>query len=156
MGEPVRKRLFEELQTYNDRLEKLLSSSNSIAELEQKRRAASQLGSNSAMDTAFRYFWRHADRLYNTLSKAWNCSCSPTYHSTKMILQHPTSAELHFPLFFCSKTNIDQSISQSWRLRETNIKVVEDPTFQNPPSIQTTSSQPNRYILYSFACPAGN
>lgn len=98
MGERTRTRLFTELQTYNDRLEKLMASTDIVSELEEARQKQLSTRSNPA-STAMGKFWHSADKLYRTLLGAWNCSCRD-HHCAQLMLQHraPTDRDFHLCL----------------------------------------------------------
>lgn len=97
LGESTRDRLFEQLSSYNDRLEKLLSSSDEISELQKSRNIASKSATASFVDTAICKFWHSASQFYVALLAAWNCECFDQ-HCAYLHLQHRTSAEKDFQL----------------------------------------------------------
>ena len=110
LGENTRKRLFEELQTYNDRLEKLLSTGDIVSTLNQSTHNALKATSTS-IDSTLCKFWYSADRLYRALLAAWNCGCYHHHHA-RLILQHRMSTkEKEFSLILDS--DISQG-SQEW------------------------------------------
>ncbi|GAB1313197.1 Prion-inhibition and propagation HeLo domain-containing protein [Madurella fahalii] len=98
MGERTRTRLFTELQTYNDRLEKLMASSDVVSELEEVRQKQLSTTSKPA-STAMSKFWYSADKLYRALLEAWNCGCRD-HHCAHLILQHraPSDRDFHLRL----------------------------------------------------------
>lgn len=96
VGEGTRTRLFGELQTYNDRLEKLMASSDIVAELENIRQGQPE-NQSRALTTAMSKFWNHAEKLYRALAVAWSCSCRD-HHRARLMLQHRTSTNRDFRL----------------------------------------------------------
>jgi hypothetical protein len=95
-GETVRKRLFGEIQSYNDKLEKLLDTSDKDAFLVQQRNVVAQ---TNAIDTAICSFWLQARKLFKALVSAWGCQCKAK-HTTKLLLQHQTTKQPEFYLTF--------------------------------------------------------
>ncbi|KAK7918486.1 hypothetical protein PG985_010360 [Apiospora marii] len=94
LGEEKRKELFGKLETYNDRLEKLTTTSDAISQLQANRQAAKSTA--SVVNTALLKFWNHADKLYRIMVDAWNCSHDQ--HCAQLILQHRTTADKEFRL----------------------------------------------------------
>lgn len=94
VGERSRTRLFAEFQTYNDRLERLLASSDVVSELE-KARQKQWVSPKSA--TAMSKFWGNADKLYRALLEAWSCGCRD-HHYAQLVLQHRTPTDKNFCL----------------------------------------------------------
>ncbi|KAI1486110.1 hypothetical protein F5X96DRAFT_673989 [Biscogniauxia mediterranea] len=66
LGESTRKRLFGELQVYNDRLSNLLSASDVVSNLQTKRSTTAK----GAIDVPTCKFWYHTDRLYKAMLDA--------------------------------------------------------------------------------------
>ncbi|KAF2730966.1 hypothetical protein EJ04DRAFT_443922 [Polyplosphaeria fusca] len=137
IGEARRKELFGELKDYNERLEKLLTTSDAIAQLTSKRSLSSTYSPHGTT-RAIGHIWRHADRLHTALSKAWNCGCS-RQHSASIFLQHRAATELEFLLLFLDHATNNVGIPTSWGSRQAKIKLVDPPT----------SSQPFRQITIS-------
>ncbi|KAK0709991.1 hypothetical protein B0T26DRAFT_755112 [Lasiosphaeria miniovina] len=94
-NEAVRRRLFGELQEYNNKLEKLLDSSDEDTRLTQQRTAVGQL---TAIDTAICNFWIQARTLFRALALAWVCSCQ--HHGARLLLQHRTTKQHEFQVIF--------------------------------------------------------
>ncbi|KAF7558495.1 hypothetical protein G7046_g5664 [Stylonectria norvegica] len=72
-GEGVRKKLFDDLQAYNDKLEKLLDSGDKDTQLQQQRALRVK---TTEIDTAICNFWIQARRLFKVLMANWNCRSS--------------------------------------------------------------------------------
>ncbi|KAK8076172.1 hypothetical protein PG994_003444, partial [Apiospora phragmitis] len=94
LGEEKRKVLFEKLETYNDRLEKLTTTSDAISQLQANRKATRS--TVSAVNGALLKFWNHADKLYRIMVETWNCNHDQ--HCAQLILQHRTTADKEFRL----------------------------------------------------------
>ncbi|KAL7912178.1 hypothetical protein GGI35DRAFT_308706 [Trichoderma velutinum] len=82
-GESVRSKLFAELQAYNDKLDKLLDSSDKVSALEQRKASRHQ---ERAIDSAICSFWVQATKLFKALAATWKCHCIE--HLTILPLQH--------------------------------------------------------------------
>ncbi|KAF2744653.1 hypothetical protein M011DRAFT_496157 [Sporormia fimetaria CBS 119925] len=90
-----RERLFVQFQHANDRMRSLLENSDQIAIARRDR----EPGKNaSVMGRKLNDFWRHAKRLHDALSSAWQCSCVD--HQTTLQLQHRTSDKPEFDVVF--------------------------------------------------------
>ncbi|KAI8635552.1 hypothetical protein F5Y19DRAFT_408285 [Xylariaceae sp. FL1651] len=100
LGESTRIRLFSELQTYNDRLEKLTLTSDAVSELQADHKNMISTSATSAMVASLCKFWNHADRLYNALMGAWGCNCYEQ-HFAELILQHRQPLDNDFLITFC-------------------------------------------------------
>ncbi|KAK6822468.1 hypothetical protein PG987_014013 [Apiospora arundinis] len=98
-----------DFQEYNERLEKLTSTSDAISQAQANRQAANSAA--SAVNTALLKFWNHADRLYRIMVEAWNCTHDQ--HCAQLVLQHRTTAEKEFRLGL-SSVNPESPGSNSW------------------------------------------
>ncbi|KAH8901323.1 hypothetical protein GQ53DRAFT_707647 [Thozetella sp. PMI_491] len=115
-GESVRNKLFAELQASNDKLEKLLDSSDKESHLLQQRALAKQ---SSAVDTAICNFWIQGAKLFKALSASWKCHCNGQ-HSVKLLLQHPTTKTLELELLSM------KSLNNNWEIKKTRISQGND------------------------------
>lgn len=86
-NEPVRNEIFERLRKSNERLEKLLSTSDKIAALESVAVAPSTTKQTSSQEVAFKTAWRKAELLYKALQASWRCSCQQ-HHLANLRLSH--------------------------------------------------------------------
>ncbi|KAK4033528.1 hypothetical protein C8A01DRAFT_49909 [Parachaetomium inaequale] len=124
LGESVRKSLFEEMKGYNDRLRNLLETSDAVFQAQSARNSTKATREQSVACG----FWKHADRLYSVLSKAWNCSCWQQHHA-HLLLQdrHRPSPEPDFQLMLWSDSPHlpPDSTSNSWFCHSTRVEVVE-------------------------------
>ena len=94
-GERKRNELLDQLQECNERLEKLVRSSDKVSACQDAApRFTKQI---SAMDNAFRKIARKADVLYRALKTSWECSCQ-SHHTTNLRLEHRTFAEVYFEI----------------------------------------------------------
>jgi hypothetical protein len=109
-----REKLFGKLQDSNDRLRRLLESSDQNT---AARRTRETCKPKSVVNRKINEFWRHAKRLHEVLSKAWQCGCAT--HMANLQLQHRTSDKVEFDVLF----NVGPlSTRGGWR--ETKIKMV--------------------------------
>ncbi|KAK0614454.1 hypothetical protein B0T14DRAFT_570391 [Immersiella caudata] len=122
MRETDRTRIFGELHLGNDRLEKLLQMNDHLSALQTARQKATANATASA--TALVDFWRHADRLYTTLSRSWGCSCVHS-HCARLALEHRTNSEKEFRLLVSYGPAIPTAVTGSsgkWKLCSLKIK----------------------------------
>ncbi|PSN68573.1 hypothetical protein BS50DRAFT_571825 [Corynespora cassiicola Philippines] len=123
IGESRRKELFAELKCYNDRLEKLLTTSDVISRLESTR--SKDPRNNKVMQSAIGSFWRHADHLYKVLSKAWCCGCAGQ-HLANIFLQHEALIGSEFLLLFLDDST-PANTQNRWQMRDTKIQLSDPP-----------------------------
>jgi hypothetical protein len=91
----TRKRLFGELQQYNDKLEKLLEASDEDVRLQRDRKSNCHLDS---VDSGICNIWRQAKNVFQALASAWTCQCQQ--HGAKLLLQHRTTGKAEFEIMF--------------------------------------------------------
>lgn len=94
-NETARKRLFGELQQYNDKLEKLLKASDEDIRLQRVRKSKGELDS---IDLGVCNIWRQAKNVFQALASAWTCQCQQ--HGAKLLLQHRTTPRTEFEITF--------------------------------------------------------
>ncbi|KAK3314613.1 hypothetical protein B0H66DRAFT_605559 [Apodospora peruviana] len=135
-GEANRTELLVQLQEYNDKLEKLLSTSDRDAQLKKQRTAVQY---KTSIDAALCSFWKHASRLFGALASAWNCSCRDQ-HWAKLLLQHRTDRTAEFDVMFISG-------SSGWQIQHT--KISENDGIKNGPTAQASS--PNSMPIHQPA-----
>ncbi|KAK0616330.1 hypothetical protein B0T14DRAFT_245057 [Immersiella caudata] len=125
LGEQARTRLFTEFQTYNDRLEKLMASSDVVSELEETRQKQQQQASKPAM-SAITKFWGTAEKLYRALFEAWSCSCRD-HHCAQLELRHRDLRDNDFQLHLDSGTR-EVPGSSLWSRYQVTVKILgEEP-----------------------------
>lgn len=146
----MRKRLFAELQGYNDKLEKLLDSSDEDTQAMQKRTVRGNL---TAIDSAICSFWVQARNLFRALALAFKCRCQQ--HDAKLLLQHRTGKAPDFEVIFT------ELVSSRWKIHKTRISqggealavlLKESVTLFEAPSMPPRQpshrvSRPNRSVL---------
>ncbi|RYP70252.1 hypothetical protein DL771_005555 [Monosporascus sp. 5C6A] len=123
MGETTRRGLFKELQTYNDRLEKLVTTSDIVSNLQTTRQAA-QPTTASIIDAAICKFWNHADGLYRALLGSWTCICRED-HSAHLLLQHRKPPDTHFRLVLSSNSRPNVPGKGAWSICRIRAEVAQ-------------------------------
>jgi len=123
-----REKIFAQLEVANERMRKLLESSDRTS-------AARQRGNTTKaaymINRKINEFWQHAKRLHEVLAAAWGCGCAS--HITNLGLEHRTSSDkVEFDVLFY--LNDDQQ-KVGWQ--GTRIKLVTD---ANALSIQVPRS----------------
>jgi hypothetical protein len=94
LGERTRNELFGLLKECNERLEKLLSSSDRVSALQNTPGHSKQ---TSVLDSAFKSVSKKSDQLFKALQNAWQCSCQQ-YHFANLRLEHRTLTEVFFEI----------------------------------------------------------
>lgn len=117
-----RERLFLQFKDANEKMRNLLESSDQIAAARFCRETTK---GPSAMKHKMNEFWRHAKRLHDALTKAWQCNCGS--HVANLQLQHRTCDEVEFHVLFDLGSTPTRA---AWR--DTKIKMV--------PNVVSTSS----------------
>ena len=103
LNEPVRKELFTQLKNCNERLEKLLDTSDKLSSL--KNAAPTKIKQNYTLETAFKKIRYKSEVLFKALQDAWQCSCQE-YHFANLRLEHPKLLEICFEVIL---TSVDPS-----------------------------------------------
>jgi hypothetical protein len=93
IGERIRDELFGQLKECNERLEKLLSSSDRVSALQNAAPGHSK--QTSVLESAFKRVSKKSDLLFKALQNAWQCSCQQ-YHFANLRLEHRTLTEVYF------------------------------------------------------------
>ncbi|KAF1950556.1 hypothetical protein CC80DRAFT_395865, partial [Byssothecium circinans] len=93
--EAVREDLFGQLKKCNERLEKLLSTSDQITALQDTPPSTSK--QMSILETAFKKAYRKSELLFMALQKSLSCSCQQ-YHFANLRLEHRTLPEMCFEI----------------------------------------------------------
>jgi hypothetical protein len=94
-GEKVRSELFCQLKECNERLEKLLSSSDRVSALQDATPGPNK--QTSVLESAFKTSSKKSYKLFEALQKAWQCSCQQ-YHFANLRLEHRTLQETCFDI----------------------------------------------------------
>ncbi|KAF2737057.1 hypothetical protein EJ04DRAFT_410694, partial [Polyplosphaeria fusca] len=92
-----RQRLFAKLQEANDRMRNLLQSSDETT-IARRNRQPVKYGTHNLVNRTINEFWRHAKRLHEALSKAWQCGCAS--HQANLALKHRASDTVEFEILF--------------------------------------------------------
>ena len=108
----------------------LLESSDQTTTARRNREVSKP---NSSANRKINEFWQHARRLHGALSKAWQCGC--TSHTANLQLQHRTSEQVEFDVFF----DVGSVSGNDWR--GTKIKMLNDITTD---IVGVTKSVPQR------------
>ena len=113
LGENRRDGLFALLKEGNQRLEKLLVSSDTISALQNAPPSA--VKQISVLENAFKKAYRKSELLFKALQKSWNCTCLQ-HHFANLRLEHRSSAEVYFEiiLMFIRPSGWDD-IPWNWR-----------------------------------------
>lgn len=91
LNEPIREGLLKRMKECNERLEKLLSTSDIVS----ARESADVLKTTGALEVTLRKAWRKSDHLFKAIQNAWQCSCEQ-YHFANLRLEHRTLPEICF------------------------------------------------------------
>jgi hypothetical protein len=94
-NEPVRKGLLNQLKEFNERLEKLLRTSDRISALQDPAPASTK--QTHALEKVFKKAWKKSDLLFKALQKAWQCTCQQ-YHFANLRLEHRTIPDVCFEI----------------------------------------------------------
>jgi hypothetical protein len=92
-NEPVRKALLNQLKDSNERLEKLLRTSDRMSALQDAVPAS--MKQTHTLEKVFKKAWRRSDLLFRALRKAWQCTCQQ-YHFANLRLEHRTVTDVCF------------------------------------------------------------
>ncbi|KAH7086083.1 hypothetical protein BKA63DRAFT_32446 [Paraphoma chrysanthemicola] len=112
-GEPVRRELFGRLKECNERLEKLLSTSDKLSALENAAPTATK--HSHTLESTFKKVWRTSDLLYRAIQNAWQCTCLQHHHAN-LRLEHRKSSEACFDIILTPGNHSSQSIpAWSWK-----------------------------------------
>ena len=117
-SETTRNKLFAQLQDYNDKLEKLLSTAGHDAELAQQRTSRRRAVD---ADSGVCSFWVHAARLFRAMASAWNCACREQ-HCARLLLEHRMSKTSEFNVLFATP------MPECWDVHRTRITEGDEET----------------------------
>ncbi|KAF2818116.1 hypothetical protein CC86DRAFT_337510 [Ophiobolus disseminans] len=114
IGERVRDELFGQLKECNERLEKLLSSSDRVSALQDV--APGYTKQTSELALAFKKISKKSRSLFQALQNAWQCSCQQ-YHFANLRLEHRTLAEVCFKIIVVFVAPLEHG-NTPWRWKE--------------------------------------
>lgn len=146
--EAARKELFAQLQTHNDRLEKLLSNSDRDAQLKQQ---ADSLRSATNIDPALCNFWKSSAKFFRALVSVWTCGCQEQ-HSARLLLQHRAAMKAVFSVTFATPRRSQWFIHQARVTEQLDDDGTEAPARSSAPS--TVASVPIQTPCHRHSRPA--
>ncbi|KAI8936693.1 hypothetical protein NX059_007085 [Plenodomus lindquistii] len=113
-GESTRNELFGQLKECNERLQKLLSSSDRVSALQDVAPVYAKMTSELA--SAFKEISKKSRLLFQALQNAWQCSCQQ-YHFANLRLEHRTLTVVRFEiiLMFIAPSEHEDT---PWRWKE--------------------------------------
>jgi hypothetical protein len=116
-----RNKLIEKLAQNNEKLQRLLDSSDRLASSRRLRESKKSL----VGATFLRGIWLHANSLFTSLTKAWRCDCQ-SFHQANLLLRHRTTSNVDFKvlLFFDPRKACPDPGPWTWQ--ETDIKMLDN------------------------------
>lgn len=139
----ARKRLFDELQGYNDKLETLLKASDEDVRLVNYRKSRQQ---SENIDMAICGFWKKARSVFQALASAWICQCQQ--HGAKLLLQHRTAGKVEFDLILTG------FIPSRWGVHRIRVSEGDDMIAARlKESVTTLENIPNRHPSHRQSYP---
>jgi hypothetical protein len=112
MRKSTRDRLFDKFDKANERMRKLLESNDQIA---AARNRTDTQKIPTMLSRKMNEFWRHAKRLHEALSGAWQCNCAS--HIANLCLEHRTCDNIEFDVLFSLATTHQQLGWQGTRIK---------------------------------------
>lgn len=111
LNDPTRKELLRRMKEGNERLEKLLSTSDVVSALE----SADVSRKTGMLESTLRKAWRKSNDLFKAIHEAWQCTCMQ-HHFANLRLEHRTVPKICFEviLAFVAPTRSARS-PWSWR-----------------------------------------
>ncbi|CAN9281410.1 unnamed protein product [Alternaria alternata] len=149
LGEPIRDELFGQLKECNERLEKLLSSSDRVSALQDVTPGYNK--KTSELESVFKEVSRKSQVLFQALHDAWQCSCQH-YHFANLRLEHRTLTEVCFKIVFMFLAPSDYG-NISWSRKEISCGHMLDCSHQQ--GAKVTTSLPHRHRKETSLTPAG-
>ncbi|KAL8365100.1 hypothetical protein RB595_004088 [Gaeumannomyces hyphopodioides] len=115
------KGLLDELAQRNQQLQRLLKSTDKVAQLSQQRNQTLLTGISARLDSVVLTFWKKATGLYWALQDTWGgCSCSKI-HMTHMRLEHHTAHQEHqYDVMFATSES-----EACWKPRRTSLVLAD-------------------------------
>lgn len=145
-NEAMRKRLFTELQEYNEKLERLLKASDGGLRMLTHGESGRQSQTNGL---ALCGFWRKAKSAYQALASAWACQC--TQHDAKLLLQHRVVGKAEFDI------TLNGLIAADWLVRKIRVSEVSSTeTARSDESITPLESVPIHQPSHRQSYPNGS
>lgn len=100
----TRERLFGQLEKECNQMQTLLELDDQVTTARQQRSVSK---SASTINRKMSDFWRHAKRLHEALTKAWQCSCPS--HTVNLGLAGLATGKIEFDIIFRLKGTIERS-----------------------------------------------
>ncbi|KAL6897698.1 hypothetical protein GGI43DRAFT_424042 [Trichoderma evansii] len=116
----VRKRLFEELQDYNNKLEKLLKANEEDVHLLNSRNSKLESGN---IDVVVCNFWKKAKSVFQALASVWACQCQQ--HGANLLLQHRLTSKADFNITLTGFISAECEFHRVW-ISEGEDKLLKD------------------------------
>lgn len=141
LGESARKRLFDEIKGYNDRLQNLLETSSAVSQARKARDTAKRAREGSVACG----LWKRADQLYRVLSNAWNCTCWKQHHAHLMLEDRPQplpEPNFHLTLWSISPHLPAGPRSDPWFCRPVRVEILKEPEATVPIRIVSAPELP--------------
>ncbi|KAI0542938.1 hypothetical protein GGR58DRAFT_2827 [Xylaria digitata] len=133
---PVRQELFDQLKDYNERLEKLLSTSDKISS--PQHTVSFVTTKRTALEQTIKAVSKKSDLLFKALEKSWQCACQK-YHSAHLRLEHRASLGMCFEIILTFISPLPQTRPE-WAWREINcIQMTNCSVSKNPIEPRTRS-----------------
>jgi hypothetical protein len=116
-----RNKLIEKLAQNNEKLQRLLDSSDRLASSRRLRESKKSL----VGATFLRGIWLHANNLFTILTKAWRCDCQ-SFHQANLLLRHRTTSNVDFKvLLFFDQRKACPDLGP-WTWQETDIRMLNN------------------------------
>lgn len=125
-SESTRDRYFDQLKSHNDKLEKLLDTSDKDAQALQQRVSAT---ASVSSDLAICSFWRHANKFFAALKSAWNCCCSEQCR-VQLLLQDRTTKKSEFHIALVRPSESTPLIYETKIISEGDLVLDQDVTMR--------------------------
>jgi hypothetical protein len=148
IGEKAREELFGQLKECNERLEKLLSSSDRISALQDVAPGPGK--QNSELESTFQKISKRSRLLFHALQNAWQCSCQQ-YHFANLQLEHRTLTDICFKVILMFVAPLEYG-NTSWRWKEIHCSHTLSCPFSQ--EVRATTSSPLRHRPATLPKPA--
>jgi hypothetical protein len=153
IGEKIRDELFDQLKECNERLEKLLNSSDRVSALQDA--TPKHTKKTSELESTFKKISKKSTLLFQALQKAWQCSCQQ-YHFANLRLEHRALTEVCFKiiLMFVAPSG-HESMHWNWKeihcghmpgcpSAQSSVKVATSlPLHHRPVALHTSAGAPS-------------
>lgn len=149
-NESERNELMNRLNECNERLKKLLSSSDQVSSLQNT--ASTRMKQNAALNKALKKAWKKSDSLFKALQNAWQCTCQQ-FHFANLRLEHRTLPETCFEIILVSVAPASHA-NTPWSWKELHCKqMIKCSTLHQPTKL---SSDPPLTLYPANGAPRPN